>query len=321
MNDRMKIAVLDAGTLGDDLSLSPLSEFGEVAIYRETPPALVIERIADADIAVLTKVRLGRENLGSAKKLKLICITATGFDNVDVAWCKEAGIGVCNVVGYSTDSVAQITLSLVLSLYSHLMEYDQYVRSGAYSAGTAHNRLIPVYHELAGKTWGVVGYGNIGRKVAYVANAIGCRVVCTRQHPTGNEPDEVLPLDELLCVSDVVTLHVPLNEGTRNLISRERLSLMKRDAVLVNAARGGVWDEAAVVDALKNGKLGGIGSDVYAKEPMAMDHPFASLASSDRAIFTPHMAWGAYEARVRCLTDICESIRSFLSGGKRSRIV
>ena len=317
----MKIAVLDAGTLGDDLSLSPLSEFGEVAIYRETPPELVAERVSDADIAVLNKVKLGGNNLGGAKKLKLICITATGFDNVDTAYCRTARIGVCNVVGYSTDSVAQITLSLVLSLFSHLREYDDYVRSGRYSAGTAHNRLIPVYHELAGKTWGVVGYGNIGRKVAAVANALGCRVVCTRNNPIGNEPDEILPIDELLRQSDVVTLHVPLNDGTRNLLSRERLSLMKSDAIVVNAARGGVWDEQAVADALLAGKLGGIGSDVYAREPMQKDHPFAKLTDSDRAIFTPHMAWGAYEARVRCLDDICRSIRSFLSGGMRSRIV
>ena len=319
--DRLKIAVLDAGTLGDDLSLSPLSEFGEVAIYRETLPELVADRIADADIAVLNKVKLGGNNLAGAKNLKLICITATGFDNVDTAYCREAGIGVCNVVGYSTDSVAQITLSLVLSLFSHLREYDEYVRSGRYSAGTAHNRLIPVYHELAGKTWGVVGYGNIGRKVAAVANALGCRVVCTRNNPVGNEPDEVLPLDELLKQSDVVTLHVPLNDGTRNLLSRERIALMKPDAIVVNAARGGVWDEQAVADALLAGKLGGIGSDVYAREPMAKDHPFTALRNSDRAIFTPHMAWGAYEARVRCLDDICQSIRSYLSGGTRSRIV
>ncbi|MBO6019758.1 MAG: hydroxyacid dehydrogenase, partial [Clostridia bacterium] len=263
----------------------------------------------------------GAENLGGAKRLKLICITATGFDNVDVAYCRSVGIGVVNVVGYSTDSVAQITLSLGLSLYSRLREYDAFVRTGAYSAGTAHNRLIPVYHELAGKTWGVVGYGNIGRKVAAVAKALGCRVVCTRKNATGEEPDGVLPIDELLRVSDVVTLHVPLNDGTRNLISRERLSLMKPDAIIVNAARGGVWDEAAVAEALLEGNLGGIGSDVYAVEPMAKDHPFSALAGSDRAIFTPHMAWGAYEARVRCLDDICRSIRSFLSGGTRSRIV
>ena len=317
----MKIVVLDAGTLGDDLSLSPLSEFGEVTIHRETPPARVPERIADADIAVLNKVKLGKENLGGAKRLKLICITATGFDNVDTAYCKDAGIGVVNVVGYSTDSVAQITLSLVLSLASHLREYDAFVRSGRYSAGSAHNRLEPVYHELAGKTWGVVGYGNIGRKVADVARALGCRVVCTRRNPTGNETDEVLPIDDLLRVSDVVTLHVPLNDGTRNLLSRERLALMKPDAILVNAARGGVWDETAVAEALLEGKLGGIASDVYAVEPMAKDHPFAALRDSDRALFTPHMAWGAYEARVRCLDDICQSIRSFLAGGKRSRIV
>ena len=317
----MKIAVLDAGTLGDDLSLSPLSEFGDVAIYAETPPAFVARRISDVDVVVLNKVRLGQENLGDAKNLKLICITATGFDNVDVAYCRSAGIGVCNVVGYSTDSVAQITLSIVLSLFSHLREYDAYVRTGAYSAGTAHNRLIPVYHELAGKTWGIVGYGNIGKKVASVARALGCRVVCTRSRPRGDETDEVLPLDELLRISDVVTLHVPLNDGTKNLISRERLALMKHDAILVNAARGGVWDEAAVAEALLAGRLGGVGSDVYAREPMAKDHPFAALAACERAIFTPHMAWGAYEARVRCLYDICQSIRSFLSGGKRSRIV
>ena len=317
----MKLTVLDAGTLGDDLSLSPLSEFGEVVVWRETPPECVVDRIADSDVVILNKVRLGEWNLGNAANLKLICITATGFDNVDSDYCKAHGIGVVNVVGYSTDSVVQITLATVLSLVSHLPEYDAYVRDGRYSKGTSHNRLIPVYHELAGLTWGVVGYGNIGRKVAAVARAIGCRVVVYRKNPKGDEKDEVLSLPDLCRESDVITLHVPLNDSTSGLISRDLISQMKPSVILVNAARGGVWDESAVADALREGKIGAVGSDVFSREPMATDHPFASLLDSDRILLTPHMAWGAYEARVRCLDDICQSIRSFLSGGRRSRIV
>jgi glycerate dehydrogenase len=248
-----------------------------------------------------------------------VCVTATGFDNIDTEYCKESGIAVCNVVGYSTQNVAQLTLAMVLSLYCHLTEYNRSVADGTYTRGTSANILTPVYHEIFGKTWGVVGYGNIGRQVARVAEALGCRVIVNKRTPT---PDaECVDIDTLCKEADIITVHTPLNDESRGLISRERLATMKKDAILVNVARGAVLDEQAVADAIKEGTLGGIGIDVYSKEPFPADHPYASIAGRDNVILTPHMAWGSYEARVRCCEEIALNIDAFIAGEKRNRIV
>lgn len=309
----MKITVLDSATLGDDLDLSPLSEVGETEVYKNTAPDEVAVRIAESDVVVINKIKLNESNLSSARNLKLICIAATGYDNIDVAYCKKAGIAVCNVVGYSTHSVSQITVATVLSLACHLPEHSETVKSGRYTASGVANSLTPVYHELAGKTWGIIGYGNIGRQVGKVAEAFGCRVIASRRSGGAS-------VEEVCRESDIITIHTPLNDSTRGLISREMIALMKKDVIVVNAARGLVTDERAIADAVKEGRIGAFGSDVFSVEPFGTDHPFYEIKDYPNVCLTPHMAWGAYEARVRCLSEIVENIKSFKNGDTRSRV-
>lgn len=309
----MKITVLDSATLGEDLDLSPLSEVGETEVYKNTAPNEVAERIAESDVVVINKIKLNESNLSEAKKLKLICIAATGYDNIDVAYCKKNGIAVCNVIGYSTHSVAQITVATVLSLACHLPEHSETVKSGRYTASGVANSLTPVYHELAGKTWGIVGYGNIGRQVGKVAEAFGCRVIASRRSGGAS-------VEEVCRESDIITIHTPLNDSTRGLISREMIALMKKDVIIANAARGAVTDERAIADAIKEGRIGAFGSDVFSVEPFGEDHPFYEIKDLPNVCLTPHMAWGAYEARVRCLSEIVENIKSFKNGETRSRV-
>lgn len=315
----MKISVLDVKTLGNDLDFSGIHKLGDVTVYDLTTQEQVIERIQDAEVLILNKVKLNQENLPFAKKLKLICITATGFDNVDTHYCKEHGIAVCNVVGYSTDSVVQLTVSMAFSLATNLLTYDKFVKSGDYTKSGIFNRVEPVFREISALTWGVVGLGNIGTKVARIAKAMGCKVLAYKRTPV--EEFRCVDLDTLCKESDIITVHTPLNDGTYHLINGEQLSKMKSTAVLVNVARGAVFDEEAVTQAVLDGKIGGLGVDVYSTEPMQKDSPYQKLLECDNVIFTPHMAWGAYDARQRCVDEIEENIKSFLDGGMRSRLV
>lgn len=315
----MKISVLDAVTLGTDLDLSLFAKFGELKVYLSTAEDEFLSHVGDSEVLILNKLKVGRHNLPACKSVKLICITATGFDNVDLEYCREAGIAVCNVVGYSTQNVAQITVAMVLSLISRLNEYRRSTSDGTYSRGSSANILVPVYHEIFGKTWGIVGYGNIGKQVGRVAEALGCRVLVNKRTPIDNV--ECVDIDTLCRESDIITVHTPLNDGTRGLISRERIAAMKRDAILVNVARGAVVDEEALAEAVMNEKIGGIGIDVYSKEPFPEDHPYSALTKRDNVILTPHMAWGSYEARVRCCDEIALNIEAYLKGEKRCRLV
>ena len=251
--------------------------------------------------------------------MKLICVAATGYDNIDTAYCVSRGIALCNVPGYSTHSVAQLTLAMVLSLATHLREYSDYVASGEYTASGVANRLTPVYHELSSMTWGVVGGGGIGSQVAKVAEAMGCHVLMCRRTP--DDRYEQVSIDELCRRADVITLHVPLNDSTRGMISRERIAAMKPNAILVNVARGAVTDEVALADAVEEGRLGGLGVDVYSQEPFPADSPFTRLLGRKNVCLTPHMAWGSSEARNRCVREIGENIRVFFANGNRNRIV
>ncbi len=314
----MTVKVLDADTLGKDLDLSPLAEFGELTVYPNTEASELPSRLRDAEIILLNKVKIGEEALAAAPKLRLICIFATGYDNVDTAACAARGVAVCNVRGYSTDSVAQVTLSMALSLATHLREYRDFVIDGSYTASGVQNRLTPVYRELAGKCWGVIGYGNIGKRVAEVARALGCRVLACRQHPT--EGDGTVSLERLLKESDVISLHTPLSDRTHHLIDATAISKMKDGVILINVARGAVTDEGAVAEAVKSGKIGALGVDVYSTEPMPLTHPYQTLIGYKNVCLTPHMAWGAYEARVRCLGESVENIRAFLDGQRRNRV-
>ena len=315
----MKITILDANTLGDDIDVSVFDKLGTVTAFQSTAPENVAERIADSEIVVLNKVKLNENNLPSAKNLKLICITATGFDNVDTEYCKNHGIGVCNVAGYSTDSVVQVTAAMVFSLVTKLSAYDGFVKSGKYTESSIFNCVKPVFREMNGMTWGIAGLGSIGKKVAAVAQAMGCHVLAYKRTPV--DEYECVGIDELCKRSDIITLHTPLNSDTYHLINRERLAMMKKNCVLVNVARGPVVDEEAVTEAVEKGIIGGLGVDVYSSEPMLKENPYQRLLNRDNVIFTPHMAWGAYEARCRCVDEVIKNIESFLNGGKRSRIV
>ncbi len=314
----MKLAVLDAATLGNDLDLTLFSQFGELAIYATTSPEEIEAHLCGAEVALLNKVKLYREQLEKAPDLKLICIAATGFDNVDLDYCSTHGIAVCNVVGYSTQCVAQVTVSMALSLMTHLPEYNEQVKSGAYTERGIPNSLIPAYHEIFGKTWGIIGFGNIGRQVGAVAQALGCRVLVNKRTPV--EDWSCVDLETLCRESDVISIHTPLNESTRGLIDEKMISLMKRDVIVINVARGAVTDEKALADAVEQGRIGGLGVDVYSVEPMPADHPFQRIRGLANVCLTPHMAWGGYETRVRLLEEMAENIRSYLKGERRNRV-
>ena len=315
----MKIKILDAATLGADVDLSVFDSLGEVEIYQLTTRTELFLRVADAEACIINKVKFDREAIDAAKKLRLICVAATGYDNIDTAYCAEKGIAVCNVAGYSSNSVSQLTVAMVLFASVNLSAFRTSVADGTYSNGNVQNILTPVYHELAGKTWGIIGYGGIGQKVGAVAKALGCRVVVNKRMPVDGA--ECLTLNALLSVSDIVTLHVPLTDMTRGMIGERELSLMKDGAFLVNVARGAVLDEEAVARAVECGKLGFFGCDVYSTEPMPESHPYFRIKDRENVCLTPHMAWGAYEARERCMNEIFKNIRAFLDGEMRNRIV
>lgn len=314
----MKITVLDSDALGKDISLDPLKSVGEITVYNYSTPDEVKQRIADCETVIINKIKLDETNLCYANKLKLICVAATGYDNVDISYCREHGIAVCNVVGYSTNSVALLTASMALSLVTHLKEYNRFAVSGEYTKSGIPNRLEPAFHELDGMTWGIVGLGNIGKRVAKIAEAFGCNVIANKRTP--EEGYDIVSLEELVERSDIISLHTPLSESTRGLISAELIAKMKKNAILINVARGAVCDEKALADAIKSRSIGAIGVDVYSTEPFGTDHPFYEIRNYDNVLLTPHNAWGAFEARERCLNDIVENIRSFVEGGKRSRV-
>lgn len=315
----MKIVILDAATLGADIDLFPVGALGDMTVFEGTAEGEISTRLADADVAVVNKLKMNETTLNGAEKLKIICVTATGYDNIDIAYCASRGIAVCNVPAYSTDSVAQVTLAMALSLTTHLFAYRTHVTSGAYTAGGVANCLVPVYHELSSLTWGVVGGGGIGRRVAEVAKAMGCRVLMCRKQP--ETVFEGVDLDTLCREADIISLHVPLTGQTRGMITGERIRAMKKGAILINVARGAVADEAALAEAIESGHLGGLGVDVFEREPLCEDHPYYRIMNRENVCFTPHMAWGAFEARARCVSIVAENIKAFFAGERKNRIV
>ncbi len=314
----MKIVFLDALTLGEDIDLSSFSELGELEIYPTSTQEQIAKRICDCDVAITNKLKLNESNLSGAKNLKLICVTATGFDNIDISYAKSRGIGVCNVVGYSTSNVAQITLGMALDLINKTTEYRESVSSGRYSECGVANILAPTYHEIDKKTWGIIGFGNIGKKVGLVAEALGCKILVNKREAI--DGFECVDVDTVCRECDIISIHTPLNDGTRALINAERIASMKDGVILINVARGAVTDERAIADAVKSGKMGGFGCDVYSSEPFGMDHPFFEIKDYDNVILTPHMAWGSYEARVRLCNEVKKNITSYFGGEIRNRI-
>ncbi len=314
----LKLVLLDCESIGLDISMDAFRAYGELVIYPNTAPDEIAGRVRDADVVLTNKCRLNASNLADAEKLKLICIAATGFDNIDVAWCRERGVAVCNVKGYSTDCVAQLTVAMALSLAMHLPEYGRYVSDGSYTASGRFNQLSPAFHELRGKTWGVVGAGNIGMQVARVAEALGCRVIVYQRHPNSFYP--TVSLEELCLSADVISLHVPLNDSTRGLIGARQIELMKDGVMLINVARGAVTDEKAVAMAVESGRIGAFACDVYSTEPFPETHPFYAIKDRPGVLLTPHMAWGGVETRIRLIREMADNIKAFLEGERRNRV-
>lgn len=315
----MKISILDASTLGNDLDLSVFEAYGEVAIYGTTSADDIEKNIGDSDVIVINKIKINESNLKGAKNLKLVLEMATGFDNIDLNYCKSRGIAVCNVVGYSTMSVSQITVSMALSLISNMTSFSRDCANGTYSSGKVANILTPTYHDIAGKTWGIVGYGNIGKQVARVAEALGCKIIAYKRTPVDGV--ECVDIDTLCATADIISIHTPLNDGTRGLINADRIAMMKKNAIVINVARGAVCDEAALAKAILDNRIYGLGVDVYTEEPYPVTHPFTEIAELDNVILTPHMAWGSYESRVRCRDEAIMNLEAFLHGERRNRLV
>lgn len=316
--DKINIAVLDASTLGADIDFSVFERFGKVEVYERTDERQIRFRIMDADVIIANKIKLNSKTLAGAKRLKLICVTATGYDNIDLGYCRMAGIAVSNVRGYSTESVAQITAAMALSLVNNIQRYDRYVKDYSYTQSGVENHLEPVFHEMSSLTWGIVGLGGIGERVAQIAEAFGCRVLAFKRRP--DPLYECVQLDELCRRSDIISIHLPLTSQTRNIIDSEMISHMKPSAIVINVARGAVADEAALVNAMAEGRIAGLGIDVYSEEPLRTTSPYIRLMDTPNVIFTPHMAWGAYEARVRCMDEIAKNIEAFLRGRRRNRV-
>jgi len=315
----MKIVILERNSVGTDVEVSCLEELGEVTVYRNTLEPDVAERVKDADIIIANKAPLNEKTLKDAPKVKLICEFATGYDNVDLAYCASRGIKVANVVDYCTDAVAQHTFALLFYLLEKLHHYDHYVKSGEYGAQDRFSNFDLPYGELAGKTWGIVGMGHIGRRVAEIAKLFGCRVIfySASGHSTCTDYERVDR--ETLCrESDVLSIHCPLTDKTRYLIDETALRMMKPSAYVINVARGAVINNADLYKALTEGWIAGAGLDVLEQEPIAASNPLGQIQDSTRLIITPHMAWASIEARTRVVTETYENIKAFQQGQDRN---
>ncbi len=320
----MKILILDGATFGEDIDISKFNELGEVIVYAESTKQQVLERLKDVnpDAVIVNKIVMGKEEMYTASNLKIILEAATGYNNIDIECAKALNIRVANVAVYSTMSVVQHTFAHLFYLYEKMRYYDDYVKSGDYSNSTIFTNFGNVFNELAGKTWGIVGLGNIGRRVADVAKAFGCKVVY--YSASGNTYDteyEKVELDDLLKNSDIISIHAPLNKYTENLMNYENFKKMKNTAYLINMGRGPIVNEADLAKAINEGEIAGAGLDVLTKEPMSADNPLLTIKDSNKLVITPHNAWATYEARVRLLDEIYNNLKSFINGEARNVVV
>ena len=317
----MKIVFLDAKTIGEDLDLSGYEQLGEVVKYGFSTKEQAAERTKDADVIILNKVPVNEETIGGAEHLKLVCVTATGTDNLDKDYLEKRGIAWRNVAGYSTETVAQHTFALLFYLMEHLPYYDTYVKSGKYMDDVLFTHFEKAFHELNGKTWGIIGLGAIGRKVAQIAEAFGCHILCySASGSKYNTTYEQVGLDELLSRSDIVSVHAPLNAYTENLMTLENFRKMKKTAIFLNLARGAIVNEADLYTALTEGSIGAAGLDVLCKEPMDSENPLLKIQDSNKLIITPHIAWAAKETRFRVVDEVVKNIQRFQNGDATNRV-
>lgn len=314
----MKIVFLDADTMGD-VSFAPIERYGELVCYGRSTPEEALERVSDCNVLIVNKVRVTPELIDAAPLLELICEAATGVNNIDLEYAASKGIPVRNAVGYSTDSVVQATFMHLLSLAGEAQYFDEVVKSGKYSSGGIFTDVTKSWVELAGKTIGIVGMGNIGQKVARVAEAFGMKVCYYSTSGTSHCKDyPSVTLERLLSESDVVSVHAPLNERTSGLIGKEQLALMKPAAYILNLGRGGIVDESALAEAVDEGLIAGAALDVFASEPLPADNPLLNVAHPERLRLAPHVAWASVEARERLVGMIAGNIRAFIDAGANS---
>ncbi len=309
----MKIVLLDAKTLGELKELELLKKYGELVVYQYTKPDEVSDRVGDADIIITNKVVINKNIMDQALNLKLICVAATGTNNIDTEYALQKGIEVKNVKGYSTDGVAQHTFALLLYILNHISLYDPYVKDKSYSSSPIFTHLGWPIHELASMKFGIIGFGTIGEKVARIAKAFGAEVVFySTSGKNENKNFRKVSLEELLSTSDVVSIHAPLNGDTKDLIGYKEMQKMKSTSILVNTGRGGIVNERDLAKALDEDIIAAAALDVFEKEPLSENNPLLLIRNRDRLITTPHIAWAGVESRKRLIEGICKNIEEFV---------
>lgn len=317
----MNIVFLDMKTLGYEIDVSGLRQFGEVLLYDAVIDDEVGDVISDADIIITNQNTLNEKNLRNADKLKLICAAATGYDNIDTVYCAKHNIAVANVPGYAAGSVAQHTFSMLFYLISHSRYYDDYVKSGDFSKVELTIHSGKDFMELESKTWGIVGLGEIGKKVASYAECFGCNVIYySTSGKNQHDHYKSVPLEELLQTSDIISIHAPMNSRTKHLIGREQIKQMKKTAYLLNLGRGGIIRENDLAEALDDNLIAGAGLDVFETEPLPMESPLLKLKNRDHLFLSPHIGYGSIEARGRLMQTVSKNIQAFLSGERCNRV-
>ena len=309
----MKLVFLDTKTIGEDIDLSAYDALGEVVKYGFSTLEEVPERVKDADVLIVNKIAINEQTIGTAKNLKLVCVTATGTNNLDKEYLKKRGIAWRNVAGYSTESVTQHTFALLFYLLEKIRYYDDYVKDEKYINDTVFTHFAEHFNEVNGKTWGIIGLGTIGRRVADIAKAFGARVIYySASGSPAQEGYEQVDFETLLTTSDIVSVHAPLNEYTKDLMDREAFAKMKKTAIFLNLGRGPIVVEQDLYEALETGEIAAAGLDVLCEEPMSETNPLAKIKDSKKLIITPHIAWASVEARNRLMQIIAGQIREFL---------
>ena len=309
----MKLVFLDTKPIGEDIDLSAYDALGEVVKYGFSTLEEIPERVKDADVLIVNKIAINEQTIGNAKNLKLVCVTATGTNNLDKEYLKKRVIAWRNVAGYSTESVTQHTFALLFYLLEKMRYYDDYVKDEKYINDTVFTHFAEHFNEVNGKTWGIIGLGTIGRRVADIAKAFGARVIYySASGSPAQEGYEQVDFETLLTTSDIVSVHAPLNEYTKDLMDREAFAKMKKTAIFLNLGRGPIVVEQDLYEALETGEIAAAGLDVLCEEPMSETNPLAKIKDSKKLIITPHIAWASVEARNRLMQIIVEQIREFL---------
>ncbi|MCY9866060.1 D-2-hydroxyacid dehydrogenase [Vibrio coralliirubri] len=317
---KLKVVFLDRATIPSQIHLKPLSFEHEWVEYDFTAPELVAERVAGADVVITNKVVLNADNLAQAQQLKLIAVSATGVNNVDVDYCKSNNIAVANVQGYATQSVPEHVIAMLFTLKRNLVGYHQGIEAGEWQKDKQFCFFTHPIQDVAGSTLGLIGSGSLGQATAILAKAIGMKVIFAERKGAEFCREGYLPFDTVLQQADAISLHCPLTEATRNLISERELAMMKPSAVLINAGRGGLVDEQALVEALKSNEIAGAGMDVFTQEPADNSNPLLANSHLPNLLLTPHVAWGS-DSSIQKLSDILiDNIDGFVAGNPQNLV-